>query len=816
MKMLTAGSPHIGAVRIVLACVGCMVFLATLATAQETVVYSQGFESDDGGYVVDLGTTAGWQWGTPSGVGPGAAHSGIKCWGTNLAGTLNRTSEGSIISPAITLPTIAGNQLIRVRFWAYVAVDGMYDRCQFFVSKDKVNWESLIQLYHNMEVSPSLPSSWKKYEFTLAPSYAGGPIYLRFRAAVPYESTTFYCGGGGDLSGFYVDDVAITVFDTTGARKVFNLEAWEDQSTWASCPWVAPWNGSAFDVDNDIYSVARQPVGEYTDAYLLQKPLVIRNGVYPIEVQELESEDSFTDLVALAQVDHAPDVAVAPDNVGTLHGYRPAALLAPTSAVTGQGENVLGLVANEDGIGYPAYDSDTVALNFGTRDVSQGAVLVLRATGFVLGSGAERPYTGPPAIVVETRDAANIWQERGRFLPRYESAVAAFDLSPYLASAAPIAVRLRSISHSIKYHSIDFAALYVGTQPAFSVTAVAPQKATFGSENILPKLTAADGDRFAMSSGEAFALEFPVVPLAPGLARDFVFVSRGYYIPKSGSYLVYTWDGSDWVLRDSYSFPGSDITKPFDLSLFLPDPNGEYRVRVWQDYQYEPAGIDCVTMTEGGVDAPLDSAWDYRTASDIYSIVLTSDNVRTSWSSCPRNRVTEFNFTPPGTPNIPPTTCPVTVSGGNSPVISWTYGDTEGSAQALAEVEIWTGPGATGVNVWDPAVFTGTDTSVAYSGTELPTGTYYARVRANDGKDWGQWCEGSFAVAEAICGDLDHDGDVDVDDYLLMRGHYGKRAGQPGYIAEADYDGDGVGCLHDYATWFACYQAYLQQVKNPA
>jgi len=136
---------------------------------------------------------------------------------------------------------------------------------------------------------------------------------------------------------------------------IITMEASEDPSAWASCPWVAPWNGTEFATDNDIYSVARGADAEYTDQYRIMKPLVARNGVYPIQIQELETETSYTDFAALLQVDHAADVAVAPDEKGNLVAYRPDALLAPQSAVDGNGANVLALVATSNNDGYSAY-----------------------------------------------------------------------------------------------------------------------------------------------------------------------------------------------------------------------------------------------------------------------------------------------------------------------------------------------------------------------------------------------------------------------------------------------------------------------------
>jgi hypothetical protein len=732
-------------------------WLASVGSAAETVVYSEGFEANNAGFTYYDGSSPAWQWGPPRAdvVGPKAAHSGANCWGTNLAtGGIPRPCDGSILSPVIQLPTLDGAQIIRVRFWAYLDIDGMYDRGEFFVSKDGTNWESKLRMYNTMGLTADEPPAWHKYECTLDPSYSGSTLYLRFRAAVPYSSPTFYCGGTGTLSGLFIDDIAVSVLDTSGPQKLFSMRAWEDDSEWASCPWVAPWNGTDFVSDNDIYSVARQAGNEYTDYYRLMKPLVARDGVYPIVVRETEQEESYTDLAGLLLVDHAPGVAVAPDDRGGLLAYREASLVSPLTATGSGGEDVLASLLAADGSGYAAYSGDAVIVDFGDLGTAGGATLVLGATGFVPGAGADRQYTGPPAVVVETENAEGQWQERGRLCPRFMYSVAAFDLSSYLESGTALRVRLRSISHSIKYHLIDYVALQPGPSPTFTATQVAPTSAVFGASDILGKVATADGDYFEMSAGEEFLLSFPVLQLAAGDVRDFVFVSKGYYVPKGGSYLVYTWDGTGWVLRDLQTYPRSLATHDFDLSLFLPDPNGEYRVRVWQDYQWDGAGVDYVRMSVGTQSVPLATAYDYHNRMDIRSLVLAADGIENGWGACPRDRVMDFFFSPPPCLNTPPVTCPVTATSSSMPEICWAYFDQDGNAQASAEVQIWTGPLQTGTIVWNPAVFTGTATCATYSGSPLPPGTYYVGVRAQDtiesecGGAWGPWCWTTFTVSE--------------------------------------------------------------------
>ena len=193
-----------------------------------------------------------------------------------------------------------------------------------------------------------------------------------------------------------------------------------------------------------------------------------------------------------------------------------------------------------------------MTLDFGSPDVSRGAAIVLRVKGFIPGEGPDRAYSGTPAVVVEIPAGNGQWQEAGRLLPRFEYSVAAFDLGPYVQAGSPVVVRLRSVSHSVKYHSIDFVALQAGASAPFNANLVRPTSAVAGAADVLPKLSSADGSYVELSPGQAFTLAFPELPLDAGQVRDFIFISKGYYVPKSGTYLLYTKEGSDWVLRDAF------------------------------------------------------------------------------------------------------------------------------------------------------------------------------------------------------------------------------------------------------------------------
>jgi hypothetical protein len=704
-------------------------FAASSIRAQESVVYSEGFENGNGGYVVS--GNASWEWGTPSAVGPSSAHSGQKCWGTLLNGSLAGPKEGFLTSPAIAVPALSASQVARVSFYTYVDIPAMQNKGEFLVSRDNLTWQSLVSFYEQSG------GGWQRYECDIS-SYAGGNIYLKYRL--------YLVAGYPAMPGMYVDDIAITTYTKTGPTKLLTLQASEDLTS--SCPWVYTWDGTQFQRDNDIYSVARDVTGKYRDYYLLQQPLTTQDGQYPLQIRETESEESWTDYAGLLAVDHDADTCIAPDNQGNIFAYHPASLVAPVSAQSSAGSNVLSLVNAKDGNGFAAYSQDFVDVDFGAADVSKGAILVLRVKGFMDGTGDPKPFIGPPAVVVQTLGTNGQYQEVGRLLPRFEFSECAFNLAPYLPdSAGKVRVRLSSISHETKYHLIDYVALAAEPEPAKQIQNLALAAASYAGQDITSKLAATDGNSVYLNTGNQFSLTF--AGAAQSLAkRDFIFVSEGYYIPHGSTYFIYTWDGSAWTMRDSYGFPTTDYTKTFDLSLFLPDPAGEYKVRIWQNQKESMAAINYVALSEGSTAATLASATYVPTGADISSAIRASDSSRYTFAYAPnRDRWTAYSWTGLDV-NHPPTASPATFDG---TTITWTYDDADGDDQTMAQVQVWSGPGGSGSCVWSPDALSGTQTSTLYSGSRLVAGqVYYARVKAFDGTSWGAWADAAPFTAASL------------------------------------------------------------------
>ena len=741
-------------------------FLAMdLGAMAETVVYSESFNHDNGGYV-----TAGlgdWKWGSPDFDGGPDSSPGDNLWGTNTDGGVPDDTSEYLLSPAIPIPAVT-DQKVYLRFFAWIAVDEEYDKGIVAVSKNGADWTILTTLYDVMQ------GGWNEYYFDVT-EFAGSSLYIQF--GIQTDASDDFHFYPYNMAGLYVDDVQILVYDPPQKRTILTLEAFESDPLESSCPWIFPWNGDSFQKDNDVYSTARGSAKEYRDYYMLGKSLVKEDGHYRLDLRETESEQSYTDWVQLLAVDHAAAVKVGVDDEGGVWTYQ--APQSPQSAVDGLDQDVLAKIAAEDDDGFHAYNNSTMVLDFGNLDISEGATLVLRAKGFQTAGPQGDPTFATPLIQIQTKDGEGNWVTRHLFYPRWEWAVGAYDLSADLANGSQVRLAIASC-HTGKFHVIDYVGLDTSAQAARTVHPLSPTEAlrSPGDLSVLDRLLVADDDYAQMTPGQGIAMTFDA-PALSGDERDFVFASEGYYVP-GGTFFIMTWNGDSWVTRTGRAFDANDETFAFDMSPFLPDPDGEFKVKIWQDYRYEPAGIDFVGLTYDNDAGTMDYAHDTFYDASVYDATVASDNVYDEWNdtdNSPRIRYVEVRWVDLPTLSAP-TTDPVTISDpvDPTPSIQWTYDDGTKTAQSAFEVEVWTARHGTGDLMWDPAPVSGSASSVVYKGSALQTGeTYFARVKAFDGTLWGLWSEASWEFtgvtvtdagmdAAADSGaDADADGDADTD-----------------------------------------------------
>jgi hypothetical protein len=159
-----------------------------------------------------------------------------------------------------------------------------------------------------------------------------------------------------------------------------------------------------------------------------------------------------------------------------------------------------------------------------------------------------------------------------------------------------------------------------------------------GEVDVLSEISGSD-DIYAHTQGtDTIAVTFPFSSLTDD-ARSFVFVSEGYYMPLAGNtFYVDTWDGSSWIERMTLYEPNeewdaiNDVNVKADLSLYLPDPCGEYKVKIRNSMSaaWNEAYVDCALLNVGGHDFSFTYAKE-SDITDILSLVEASDDVK--WSA---------------------------------------------------------------------------------------------------------------------------------------------------------------------------------------
>jgi len=155
---------------------------------------TEGFEQGWGGWYSDHGV---WEWGFPTAVGPSAPYAGTKCVGTVMNGDYSSYTDSRLISPDVTLPSIADNEEVWLRFY---------------------QWYQYGSGSHGtVQVSPWDGGSWGPWETVAAvaqdgaagrgwsctgadlTAYAGRKVRICF-----FHEADFFTGAG-----WYIDDVAV-------------------------------------------------------------------------------------------------------------------------------------------------------------------------------------------------------------------------------------------------------------------------------------------------------------------------------------------------------------------------------------------------------------------------------------------------------------------------------------------------------------------------------------------------------------------------------------------------------------------------------
>ncbi|MGC8895038.1 MAG: T9SS type A sorting domain-containing protein [candidate division WOR-3 bacterium] len=167
-------------------------------------IITWNFEASDGGFVAppDWFCTGGWGWDDPSN-GPGAAHSGLYCWGTSPDGpSYGPNANWTLTMPAQNFSTLTSPIL---KFWHWYETESSYDTCRLEISTNRGgSWTELAKW-------AGYGTSWQEVSVSLS-AYAGRPsVMIRWR--LTSDSSVQY-------DGWFIDDVRI-LNGPTGATNLY-------------------------------------------------------------------------------------------------------------------------------------------------------------------------------------------------------------------------------------------------------------------------------------------------------------------------------------------------------------------------------------------------------------------------------------------------------------------------------------------------------------------------------------------------------------------------------------------------------------------
>lgn len=378
-----------------------------------------------------------------------------------------------------------------------------------------------------------------------------------------------------------------------GSEKTQNVVLFMEVNEDYSCPFLYTWNGCEYVIENDIYSVARTQMREYIDYLYIQNNIIDKNGEYVFRVRERDNEESWTDTLSLAVIDHDFGVEVGTDSTGNFHSF--SNLFAPDSAYNEKGDDLLPVLLDDDDLSWEARHNETLLMDFSSVDISNGAKLVVRIDGFE-GDLIGKKTGQIPSLLIQTLENDE-WITRHKFFPKEFWAIGIFDLQPYFTESKQ--VRFVSVScHDGKYHCVDSVALD-NTLDNLDVVILSPSAARLNEqEDVLKALLDSDDDYAFTEKGEYIDIAFPCPPRAQE-GRHFVFISEGYYRAAGNTFYIYTLEAEGWALR--YDFEPlnyqMDTLTNVDLSQYLPDIENEFKIKI--EHRVQP-GVE--QFAEGNLD----------------------------------------------------------------------------------------------------------------------------------------------------------------------------------------------------------------------
>jgi hypothetical protein len=400
----------------------------------------------------------------------------------------------------------------------------------------------------------------------------------------------------GEYNGVAKATINEIVAHYVNADGYLNLLA-QTQKAVGSCPFLFAYNGEEYVFVADMYNrgiiaVPNFPSQPEDYAKIDSLQLQQNDSLYSLQIAQEYDEISYLDRLSLITVDHSPDVDVFPSLLKSENGkiYTVSKHLAPLVTARDQdGKDVMPLISRKDGLYYHGAKDQlkTLDLNLGNLSGTEHVKLVL--SGYTVWDNEKMenlarfvdvkdrdgrwrtalenfdlitPSALPRAYVINLtgKFLTNDYSVRIGFYPDERIDYLAVDTSPDKEVATGTLPLVYANLHFRGYSNLQGSP---GMPDYFDSRPDAPEAYSKPTGNftrfgdVRPLLANIDDEFVIMHHGDEISVDFQYFPAPPGVERDFMMYSWGYY--KGKQYLTGgTVEPLPFHGMSTYPYPGNE------------------------------------------------------------------------------------------------------------------------------------------------------------------------------------------------------------------------------------------------------------------
>ena len=381
----------------------------------------------------------------------------------------------------------------------------------------------------------------------------------------------------------------------------------------SSCPLLYTYDGQKYVFVADLYNRGQLAVPNYLPqpedfAKIDGDQLAQKNNTYRLQIAQEYDEISYLDKVDLIAIDHTPEVDVFPSllkaDAGKIYTVSKSPKL-PISATDENGNDVLGLLGQKDGVYTPGRQRELNVLNLNLGNLSNAKMTKLVLSAYTewnlkqlstqtvnQHSAEDYPGGGQGEIVAQVKDKSGNW-------------VSAFDSEILAPATLPrtyvlnLTGKFLTNDYSVRleyYAPIKFDFIGVDTTPEqeTAITSLPPAYANLhfrGYTNpwglpsapdyyhtsleapsgysypignftrygdILPLLLDRDDEFAILHHGDEISVSFQNLPAKEGTERDFMLYSWGYFKESKDFVTGGTVDPLPFYGMSAYPYPSNE------------------------------------------------------------------------------------------------------------------------------------------------------------------------------------------------------------------------------------------------------------------